>query len=174
MSTTLGYIGGWRWPLLAMLGAGAMLGAAHGFERFAYLDPCPLCLRQREIYWAILAMAGVGLLLWRIRDTRRFLEGLNILIGLVFLCGAGIAFYHMGVEYGWFPPPPGCATQSAQDAAASAMSGNLRLDERIATASCTKVPWSFLGLSMAAWNMGLSLVFAAASLVAARQTAMAS
>ena len=41
---------------------------------------------------------AVGLALWRLKPIPRFLEGLNILIGMVFVCGAGIAFYHMGVE----------------------------------------------------------------------------
>ena len=35
-----------------------MLATAHAFERFAYLAPCQLCLRQREVYWAAVAMAA--------------------------------------------------------------------------------------------------------------------
>lgn len=133
------------------------------------LYPCPLCLRQREIYWALIAMAVVGLALWRLRPIPRFLEGLNILAGLVFLCGAGIAFYHMGVEYGWFPAPAGCAVPTAEDAARTA-TGDLGLGKRMATASCTEIPWSLLGLSMAGWNLIVSAILAGISFYAARRT----
>jgi disulfide bond formation protein DsbB len=42
----------WRWPALALAAAAFMLGAAHVFENVFNFAPCPLCLRQREIYWA--------------------------------------------------------------------------------------------------------------------------
>ena len=48
----------WRWPALALAAALFMLGAAHAFETFALLLPCPLCLRQREVYWAVVAISG--------------------------------------------------------------------------------------------------------------------
>ena len=159
----------WRWPVGAILVSGAMLAAAHGFERLMLLYPCPLCLRQREIYWALIAMSLVGLALWKLKPIPRFMEGLNMLIGLVFLCGAGIAFYHMGVEYGWFPAPAGCAVPTAQDAARAA-TGDLGLGKRMATSSCTDIPWSLLGLSMAGWNLVVSAGFAAISFFAARRT----
>ena len=159
----------WRWPILAMLVSAAMLAAAHGFERFMLLYPCPLCLRQREIYWALIAMTAVGLALWRLKPIPRFLEGLNILVGMVFVCGAGIAFSHMGVEYGWFPAPAGCAVPTAQDAAAAA-TGDLGLGRRMATSSCTEVPWAMLGLSMAGWNMLVSAILAGLSFYASRRT----
>lgn len=167
-------IAGWRWPVLAVLASLVMLGAAHAFERFAYLAPCPLCLRQREVYWALIAMVLVGLALWCWRPTRRFLTALNALIGMVFVTGAGLAFYHMGVEYGWFPAPSGCtAALEASQAANVALEGDLlaSLDERMATVGCTEAAWHFLGLSMAAWNGIISAGLALLSFLAARTTA---
>ncbi|MEO0466801.1 MAG: disulfide bond formation protein B [Pseudomonadota bacterium] len=161
----------WRWPLLAILASASMLAAAHGFERFAFLYPCPLCLRQREVYWAIIAMTLVGLGLWRVRPTPRFLPALNVLVGLVFLTGAGVAAYHMGVEYGVLPPPAGCEAPTALEAARAAVDGTGGdLDRRMATASCTEVPWSMLGLSMAGWNVLVSLGLAGLSFFAAQST----
>ena len=174
MDRVLPLISGWRWPLLAVAASLAMLAAAHGFERFAFLAPCPLCLRQREVYWALIAMVLVGLALWRWRPTPRFMVALNALVGMVFVTSAGIAFYHMGAEYGWWPAPAGCvAGLDAVDAARAALENDLleSLDTRMATASCTDVPWHFLGLSMAAWNGIVSLGLAAISFVAARETA---
>lgn len=74
------------------------------------------------------------------------------------LAGAGIAGYHTGVEQGWWQ---GLAACSAPDI------GSLSSDElfdRIMSAPvarCDEIPWSFLGLSMAAWNGLLSLGLAA-------------
>ena len=153
----------WRWPLIALVISLAMLGTAHAFERFAFLLPCPLCLRQREVYWAAVAMAATGLILWNIRNNRRFMVAFNVMLGLVFMTGAVVAVYHAGVEWAWWPAPSGC-TGDAVDVMALSLDG---LDERTATASCTDAAWRMLGLSMAGWNALVSLGLAAVSFVAA-------
>lgn len=168
MQAILNRLSGWRWPVLAIMASVAMLGAAHYFERVMLLAPCPLCLKQREVYWAVIAMAVTGLALWRWRPTRRFLVAFNILTGLAFLVGAVIAFYHMGVEYGWFTAPSGCAAGASREAI---IDGAIDIDKPVAIASCTDALWTFLGLSMAAWNMIASLGLAGISFVAADQTA---
>ena len=161
-------LSGWRWPALAILASLGMLGAAHLFERVFLLDPCPLCLKQREVYWAVAAMALTGLGLSSMRPTRRFLPALNILIALVFLVGAVVALYHVGVENGWLTAPSGCAAGASRE---EIISAPINLDAPVATASCTDVAWQFLGLSMAAWNAIVSVGLAGLSLLAARGTA---
>ena len=153
----------WRWPLLALAVSAAMLMAAHAFEHFAYLLPCQLCLRQREVYWAAIAMAGTGLVLWRIRPNRRFLVAFNVMLALVFLTGAVVAAFHAGVEWDFWPAPQGCGAEAVDVI-------NLDLgsiDERTATVSCEDAAWTMLGLSMAGWNALVSLGLAAVSFVAA-------
>ncbi|MEM8616730.1 MAG: disulfide bond formation protein B, partial [Pseudomonadota bacterium] len=88
------YLLTWRWPALALVAATVMLGAAHAFERFALMLPCPLCLRQREVYWAVFAMTLTALVLWRMRQNPRFIVAFNVMLGLVFLTGAIVAGYH--------------------------------------------------------------------------------
>lgn len=164
----------WRWPLVASLVSLLILGAAHAFERFALLAPCPLCLRQREVYWALIAMALTGLVLFRLRPNRRFVIALDVMMGLVFTTGAVVAAYHAGVEQGWWLAPEGCATGAAGGRAAAAAPGiDLlgRLDTPMAVTSCTDALWHFAGLSMAAWNVILSAGLAAVSFVAAFATA---
>ena len=168
MSDLVKPLTGWRWPALAVVISAAILAAAHGFERFGQLFPCALWLRQREVYWALIAMVGVGLLLWRLRPAPRFIEGLNILVGLVFVTGAGVAAYHMGVEMGVFPS--GCSAGSPAEAARRALEDPLAgLDEPQATGSCSEAAKVF-GVSMATWNAGMSLGFAAISFLVARET----
>lgn len=167
MNAILTRFSGWRWPLVAILASLAMLAAAHLFERVLLLAPCPLCLKQREVYWAIVAMSLTGLALWRWQPTRRFLVALNVLIGLAFLVGALVAFYHTGVEYGWFAAPAGCEAGASRQAI---LDGPIRLDEPVAVASCTEPLWHFLGLSMAAWNAIVSVGLGALSFLAASRT----
>ena len=153
----------WRWPAIALTLAAIMLATAHAFERFAFLLPCQLCLRQREVYWAVIAMAATGLVLWNIRQNRRFMVAFNIMLALVFLTGAVVAAYHAGVEWKWWPAPTGCV-EGAVDVMNLSLDG---IDERTATASCLDAPWRMLGLSMAGWNAIVSLILSAISFAAA-------
>lgn len=153
----------WRWPAVAMAASLAMIGAAHAFERFAFLYPCELCLRQREVYWAVAAMSVTALILWRIRQNARFILAVNIMLGLIFLTGTIVAAYHAGVEWKFWPAPSGCSAGPVD-----VMNITLdNLDRRQAVASCTEAPWSFIGLSMAGWNALISLGLACVSFRAA-------
>ncbi|MEL8056897.1 MAG: disulfide bond formation protein B [Pseudomonadota bacterium] len=155
----------WRWPVLALVASLAMLGAAHAFEAFALLLPCPLCLRQREVYWAVVAMTLTALVLWQIRQNPRFILAFNIMLGLVFLTGAVVAAYHAGVEYRFWPAPSGCVATEAFDMSNFDPSA---LNERQGSPSCMDDPWQGrYGLSMAGWNALISLGLSAMSFRAA-------
>lgn len=154
----------WRWPALALAIAIFMLGAAHAFETYALLLPCPLCLRQREIYWAIVAMTITALLLWQIRQNPRFIMAFNIMLGLVFITGAVVAAYHAGVEYKFWPAPSGCLA-GAVDIGAIDLSN---INKPQGVPSCTEDPWrGRYVLSMAGWNTIISLGLAWVSFRAA-------
>lgn len=165
MSSITPLLLGWRWPVMALVASALMLAAAHAFEAFGGLDPCPLCLRQREVYWALIAMTLTGLTIWRFVPKRRFIVALNVMIGLVFVVGVVVAAYHSGVEWKIFPPPAGCAGTLPVDAFEI---GNL--DAPIHIPSCTDAPFYILGLSMAGWNGVISAVLAAISFAAAALT----
>ncbi|WP_321488167.1 disulfide bond formation protein B [uncultured Hyphomonas sp.] len=155
----------WKWPVAATVVSALMLAAAHAFETFGKLYPCPLCLRQREVYWALIAMTLTGLALWKLRPTRRFLVALNVLIGLVFGVGVVVALYHSGVEWKIFPPPTGCTGGGEID-----LMNMDSLDRPMTVPSCTDAPFYVLGLSMAGWNGVASAILAAASFIAAGAT----
>ncbi len=150
------------WPVAALVFSLAMLAAAHAFERFMGLPPCPLCLNQREVYWAVAAMATVGIILWRVRPRGRFLLALHVLLGLAFLTGAVVAGFHAGGEWGLWDLPASCSGTGA-----AGIVGDSGLAERLGqptkVVSCEDPAWVLLGLSMAGWNTLASLAFAAAS-----------
>lgn len=156
---------GWRWPAFAILASAAMLAAAHIFESVFGMFPCPLCLRQREVYWALIAMTVTGLTWWRFVPKWRFLVALNVLIGLVFVVGVVVAFYHSGVEWKIFPPPAGCSAGAGVDPFAMG-----DLDQTFVLPACNEAPFYFLGLSMAGWNGVISAVLAGISFSAAAIT----
>ncbi|MGF1552905.1 MAG: disulfide bond formation protein B [Paracoccaceae bacterium] len=145
--------------LLAAAGSAALLLAAFGFQLFGGLVPCELCVWQR---WPHALAVGVGVLgitvLWR---RRRVLSGLGA--GLMAVSVA-IAATHVGVEQGLWASPGGCdapapGAKSAEDLMAEIMEAPL--------VRCDAVAWSFLGLSMAAWNglasLGLGALWAASA-----------
>ncbi len=148
----------------------AMLASAHAFERFGDLAPCALCLRQRDVYWAALAMAATGLALWRLRPTDRFLLSLNLMLGLVFVTGAVVAGYHAGAEWKLWPGPPGCSGVANPNDILNIDIGG-ELSRTAASASCTDAAWRMLGVSMAGWNALVSLSLAALSFAAAGYSA---
>lgn len=154
-----------HWPALALAACALMLGAAHAFETFGKLAPCLLCLKQREVYWATGTVALVAVLLSRTAWAARARRPLILLLGLGFLYGAGLAAYHAGAEWKWWPGPAACAA-SAGGAAAEDLVAMLK-GAKIAAPSCDKAVWVFLGLSMAGWNAVISLALSVGSFAAA-------
>jgi disulfide bond formation protein DsbB len=155
-----------KWPFIALLASAAMLATAHAIERFLYLAPCPLCYNQRQVYWAAGALALIAIALnWR-GAPPRLMSAMSILLGVLFLTGAGIAGYHALVEWGVLPAPATCAATGPLD-----VGGDLweELGQRQAIPSCDKVqpPFPILGLSMAGWNFVGSIALAGASFFAA-------
>ncbi len=142
-----------HWPLLALVASAAMLAAAHAFETFGHMVPCELCLKAREVYWAALAVAGAGVLLrFTTLNGRRLICAI---LALTFLGGFGLAVYHAGVEWKFWPGPASCSASGGAVSAADLaklLSGGPRKPP-----ACDKPAWVFLGLSMAGWNALVSL-----------------
>lgn len=155
-----------RWPLIALMASAAMLATAHVFQRLGYA-PCVLCLRQREVYWVAGGVALGGLLLTglTLKDAR-WRGALNLILGLIFLVSAGVAAYHAGVEWKFWPGPAACAPGGAVTAEDM---GALLSGAAVEMPACDKAAWVFLGLSMAGWNVLASLALATLSLAAARR-----
>lgn len=169
MTPRSGFLTGPSWPIMAILASLAMLLGAHTFEIIGKMAPCPLCLRQRDVYWAAAAMAIAGLVIWNRKPANRYLVALNVMLGLVFVTGAIVATYHAGVEWKFWAGPAGC---SSAGAATGIEDLNLldSLDAPIAMVSCSEAPWRMLGVSMAGYNAVVSAVLAALSFVAASLT----
>ena len=153
---------------LAALASLLMLGAAHAFERFGGYAPCLLCLRQREVYWTALPVALIGLALLARSREPLLPRVLPLLLAALFLVGFGVAAYHTGVEWKWFPAPTSCGGAGG-GVDASDIDALLR-GEGGPLVRCDEAAWRFAGLSMAAWNALASLGLAGLGLLSARRT----
>ncbi len=153
------------WPLVAGLASAAMLAAAHAFEHFGGMAPCALCLHQRDAHWVTLGVGLAGWLLLVVRPGREGATAISMLLGAGFLAGAVIAGFHTGVELKWWPGLPSCAGGGATAIDFENFAQNL--NQPVSGARCDEVPWSFAGISMAGWNMLVSLMLGAISLRAA-------
>ncbi len=154
-----------RWPLAALAASAAMLAIAHGFETFGHLAPCTLCLKQREVYWAALVLAAIGVAAWITPLRGRADRLVSLLLAALFVLGCGVAVYHAGAEWKWWPGPSTCSGSSggvSADALYSLMHGGT-----VHAPHCDQAAWVWLGLSMAGWNAVISAGLAALSLWAA-------
>jgi disulfide bond formation protein DsbB len=143
-------------PVPGVLVAGfsaAMLAGAYAFQYLGGLAPCALCWDQRYAHMAALALGLAAAALARQAVGRLVLAA--ALAALV--AGAGIAVFHAGVEQHWWQ---GLASCSGAVAGAASVEDLMAQIEAAPVVRCDEIPWSFAGLSMAAWNALLSLAAA--------------
>lgn len=145
----------------------AMLGFAYYAEYQMGLLPCILCLYQRPPHFAAIVLALLAALaVGRSKGLGRLLLGLA---ALALLVGAGIAGFHAGVEWKWWPGLAECG-----GALGPLTTDVTQLAEGMRNAKivqCDQPSWVFLGLSMAAWNAVISFALALIGLVAATRRA---
>jgi disulfide bond formation protein DsbB len=149
--------------LAVALGAAATVGGALIFEHaFGYV-PCKLCLIQRNPYYITIPLGLVAALL-----PPRWVRAGLWLLALVFVVSAGLGAYHSGVEWGFFAGPSDCGGGSG--AGTGNVGDFLNQLQSTRVVSCTEAAWRFLGLSLAGWNVLISLGLAAfAALAASRK-----
>ena len=138
--------------------AAATLAGAWFFQLVLDIRPCPLCLEQRYAYYLALPL-GLLVALAASKDAPRvmLLAGLAILaaaaLGNVYLGG-----YHAGVEWGFWPGPTECSGPLLDLGKAGSLLDNL---DKVKVIRCDEVQWRFLGVSLAGYNVLISLAMAA-------------
>ena len=129
---------------------------ALGSQYIGGLEPCDLCYKQRWPYY--LALPCI-VLAWR----PSFTAPLIALTGLIFACGAGLAAYHAGVEYGWWPGPSSCASGGM----IMSLEG---LEQALAkpVIRCDAPAFTLFGVSMAGYNFIISVILTSISVALLR------
>ncbi|ANP47861.1 disulfide bond formation protein B [Candidatus Viadribacter manganicus] len=145
------------WPVLTLFVSSAMLAAAHFyFQAYLALQPCQLCLKQREWHWGVLAVSALVFVVTRFKPA--WLNWGIVLIGLVLLGSAGMGGYHVAVEQH--------LVVAQCDVGATVNAADLSLDnlaEDLRPPRCDEIVWSLFGISMAGYNALISLALALAS-----------
>jgi disulfide bond formation protein DsbB len=149
-----------RAALAVALAAAATVGGALVFEHMFGYVPCKLCLIQRYPYYAAIPL-GIAAALAPPRWGRAGLW----LLALLFLISAGLGAYHAGVEWGFWAGPSDCG--GGTGASAGNVGDFLNQLQNTRVVSCTEAAWRFLGLSLAGWNVLISLGLAALAAKAA-------
>lgn len=148
-----------RLILVAAGGSAALLLGAFAFQHLGGLAPCKLCIWQRYPHAVAIVLGAVALLLP---------VPLLILLGAAAaLSSAGVGLYHVGVEQGWWEGPTSCSASAIGGVDANALFDQIMAAPLI---RCDDIAWQFAGLSMAGWNMVMSLVLAGVWIQALRRS----
>jgi disulfide bond formation protein DsbB len=138
--------------------AAATLTGAWFFQLVLDIRPCPLCLEQRYAYY--LAVPLGALVAWaaaRHAPRAVLIAGLAVLAAAA-LANAYLGAYHAGVEWGFWPGPAECSGPVLDLGQAGSLFDNL---DKVKVIRCDEVQWRFLGLSLAGYNVLISLAMAA-------------
>lgn len=138
--------------------ATATIAGAWFFELVLDVRPCPLCLEQRYAYYLAIPLAAL-LAFGAARGTSRaVLAGGFAVLVMALLANAGLGAYHAGVEWGFWQGPTDCSGPIVD---LSKSGGLLDSLNKVRVIRCDEVQWRFLGLSLAGYNVIISLVLAA-------------
>jgi len=151
---------------MAFMLVAATIIAALGFEHIGGLPPCHLCLEQRYAYYVGIPVLFGALVLLSAGEMR-WSALLFFLMALVFLANAGLGVYHAGAEWGLWPGPDSCTGTQELATSAGSLLDTLKTTNVI---RCDEAAWRLWGISLAGWNVVVSLVVFAMCLRAAAES----
>jgi disulfide bond formation protein DsbB len=144
--------------LAVMAIAAATLAGAWYFQLVLDIVPCPLCLEQRYAYYLAVPLGALVALAAAKHAPRAVLVAGLALLALATLGNAGLGTYHAGVEWGLWQGPTECTGPIGNFGSAGSLLDRLNTVKVI---RCDEVQWRFLGLSLAGYNVLISLLMAA-------------
>ena len=113
--------------------------------------PCSLCLIQRYPH-LLVCLTSIWLFFFRTHYV--FMYPFNTLMMALSVI---LAAYHVGVEQSIFQGPQSCSSSNLSLASEKSVETLLQDILNTAVVRCNEVTWSFMSLSMAAWNLILSI-----------------
>lgn len=131
--------------ILSLVVSGGLLLGAYGFEYIGGMDPCMLCLYQRIPHF-IVSMVGLALVAFQQRLVQLVL--LTALLTL-YIASTWLGGFHVGVEFGWWEFSGVCTPDKTFGSVEDMFNQEI--------VRCDKIAWSLFGISMAGWNMLISL-----------------
>lgn len=152
-------------PQLTAAAIVALVGLATigGFFYFQYVlgyPPCPLCLDQRNAFYFSVPLAALLWLGAGYGASRKVMILGFVAIALAMLWNTGLSAYHAGVEWKFWPGPTDCSGPINSFGSAANMLSRL---QNIRIVRCDEAAWRLFGISLAGYDVLVSLVLAAAA-----------
>jgi disulfide bond formation protein DsbB len=144
--------------LLVTLIAVATIAGAWFFQLVLGIVPCPLCLEQRYAYYLAIPLGLLVAIAARGGMPRPVLLAGLAILALAALANAALGTYHSGVEWGLWKGPTDCSGPVVNLGSAADLLSKL---DTVKVVRCDEVQWRFLGLSLAGYNVLISLLMAA-------------
>jgi len=138
------------------IGSAATILGALFFQYGLGIAPCPLCLEQRIPHYAVIPLAPLVVFAERSNAPRAVVLGGLGLMAVALLIGAGIGVYHSGVEWKWWAGPQDCSGPLTPLGSKDL----LQQLQNVNIVRCDEAAWRFLGLSLAGYNVLISLALA--------------
>lgn len=159
-----------RDPPLTAAASVALVGLATigGFFFFEYVllyPPCPLCLDQRMAFYAAVPLAA---LLWLGAGhgaARKVMFLGFLVIAALMLWNTGLSAYHAGVEWKFWVGPIDCSGPINNFGTAGNMLSQL---QSIHIVRCDEAAWRLFGISLAGYDVLVSLFLAVVAAWGAR------
>tara|TARA_B110000259_G_scaffold138811_1_gene156300 strand:- start:410 stop:895 length:486 start_codon:yes stop_codon:yes gene_type:complete len=125
--------------------------AAYFIQYVLKHQPCNLCLIERIPYFVSIIVISIFLF------TKKLEKPVLLILSLVFFSAALIAFYHFGIEQGFIKESLVCdLNNQGNDLSKETLLNQLKE----MPVSCKDVTFKFLGLSLATFNIFISLILA--------------
>jgi len=112
-------------------------------------EPCKLCLYERIPYFLSI------ILIIKIIFIKKYEKLTLLMLSFVFVSSTGLAFYHFGIEQGFFNESLACTTS---DLSKTLTKEELLEQLKLNSISCKDVSFRILGLSLAAINAIFSFI----------------
>ena len=139
-----------NWSNLLFVISFISISSALVAEYFFNLQPCELCLKQRQPYYLILICLVFIFLLKNLNKI-----WLYVVIQFASVYGLFYSVWHVGVENKILKGPAGCSAMLTSSKSASDLKEQILSKQVI---SCDEVIWSFFGISAASINTLVLLV----------------
>lgn len=136
----------------------ATLLGAWFFEYGMQLQPCPLCLEQRLPYHMVIPLSALMVIAAVVRAPPKLLAIGFFVIGIAMLAGVALAAYHAGVEWRWWRGPADCSGPLTDLQSKGPLLSQL---ESVHVVRCDEAAWRLFGISLAGYNVLISLIIAA-------------
>ena len=145
--------------------AAATLAGAWYFQLVLGLQPCPLCLEQRYAYYLAIPLAALVAFAAGQNAPRSLLIGGLVILALAALGNAVLAGYHAGVEWKFWAGPTDC---SGPVNSIGSTANLLKSLQDIRIVRCDEAAWRLFGISLAGYDVLVSLALAVAAAVGFR------